>query len=629
MRALVKGGASLDVYQVSDTSTIGLLQLALLGENLKMVETLLELGLDPNQKDLQYETGMHHAAKIGKLELIKLLVETGKVDINAISCTGFTPLSQLFFSNQRPHNTDVVRAEGDEDEEDSGEGKKDTEETIFRDPVSEDLIKIGEYLVSKGAKVQIEDKDVPEKSVRNVMGSNNNRWGRHQHLDTDRAWLRNNVTQIVSLAARIQSKRLIDFAIKHGADVNNIDSNSQTPMDLIHTTLENVNNNIKQNKKDHVMLTTEQMKKYKKDSMEYFVLNKYKKSQLGASTFKEYQENKKKQLSTLKSQSTKLQEIKSALTKEKAKKFVNLKLTGKDSYLKDDQKNIGQSWYDSSVQEKVIFSYSLVPEHAPGMYAFARPYEEKQFKKYHELFSAIWKGDISKIENLTIKKPPSQQLHIASCCSLTGMSTLMFAAYRNDSKTLKRLLEICAEQFSPIEEVADDKDPVAINNYELANLMRYMRPKDLLRGAPRRQMPKKKIDPNAKQDDKINCLTSPKTLLMYKNRNDNTNLIHLCVNDKSNDCLQTLLSYPEDKILHNNYQPEGKKEEKGIFQELLLERESHQFTPFELAISKGNTSAAKTLLQAGGIDGKKIFFAKLIWVNQSTFIFFPHSWKFG
>lgn len=90
-----------------------------------------------------------------------------------------------------------------------------------------------------------------------------------------------------------------------------------------------------------------------------------------------------------------------------------------------------------------------------------------------EFFEAVKRGDIAKIEELTIKQPIGKQVHVCSVSMTSRRSPIMVAVMAKNSKVAVRLLEIATEQYTPLPTKKDDKDKnsLVMNNYELANLM--------------------------------------------------------------------------------------------------------------------------------------------------------------
>ena len=78
------------------------------------------------------------------MEIIKLIVENGKVDINLVCQSGNTPLSLLISSNIHKKPDDV---------EDDVEISNDNQLKILKDPLTDNLFEKIKYLVSKGANV--------------------------------------------------------------------------------------------------------------------------------------------------------------------------------------------------------------------------------------------------------------------------------------------------------------------------------------------------------------------------------------------------------------------------------------------------------------------------------------------
>uniref|UniRef100_A0A3B5AH39 Uncharacterized protein n=1 Tax=Stegastes partitus TaxID=144197 RepID=A0A3B5AH39_9TELE len=51
-------------------------------------------------------TGLHHAAKLGNLEIVSMLLETGQVDVNAQDSGGWTP---IIWAAEHKH-VDVIKS---------------------------------------------------------------------------------------------------------------------------------------------------------------------------------------------------------------------------------------------------------------------------------------------------------------------------------------------------------------------------------------------------------------------------------------------------------------------------------------------------------------------------------------
>eukprot|EP01091_Cochliopodium_minus_P014082 TRINITY_DN470_c0_g2_i1.p1 TRINITY_DN470_c0_g2~~TRINITY_DN470_c0_g2_i1.p1 ORF type:complete len:1824 (-),score=771.42 TRINITY_DN470_c0_g2_i1:113-5584(-) len=619
VRELKNGGASFDEVYIVGSATVSLLQLAILGGSVPTIQALLKLGLDANQKNNQFETGLHHAAKSANLEIVKIIVEHGKPDLNVISSDGHTPLSLMLQSNigKGLESKDEESEESEDETPKFGRfppmkkmktrrygGYKNYNNNIIKECFSDEIIDIVKYLVDKGAKVHLLEKDIPEKQVRQQMetGRRNHYWGRNNDEETDRQWLRNNVNQPITIAADNNSKKLLEYLVEEEADINWITSQFKTPLDTISKQIENYENIIENyDDNNHIYKIINQMKTYKQDSLEWFILNEHKQNHLGENTIKEWEEARKKSKSEHKESLKYLKSIQDFLTKNKAKKFLNLTLIKKDDYMKPQQKDKNRTSPKPKKRVKkreekdIVFKYCPIDDVSNRRWG-RNDYNEKDTPDYHKLFKAIWNGDIKEVEKLTIKRPVGKQLHVCSRSSLTGWSTLYIAIFKKNTDMIKRLIEIVKEQYTPPEEEKEEEETPAINNYELVALMKTARPGDLKRGAQQTRK-KKRIDPN-NIDPNVNCLTSLYSFLAYKDDSTNFNILHCCAYSRSNECLQVILEFfKDDKLKYLN--EEGKEEK---LEELLVDRGFRDFTPFELSIARGNVEGARILLKAGGID---------------------------
>ena len=252
----------------------------------------------------------------------------------------------------------------------------------------------------------------------------------------------------------------------------------------------------------------------------------------------------------------------------------------------------------SAKQEDIQFLYGPITDISSHNYYWGnQQYPKEEQADYHKLFKAIWEGNITEVENLTIKRPIGQQLHVCSKQNLFGWSSLYFAISKNNSAMVKRLIEIVKEQYTPpILDKQEEDDTPAINNYELVALMNNVNPKKLRRGAERRN--KNLKNQNQLENPNLNCLTSLFSYLSYKDHNTRFNVLHCCAYSRSNTCLDEILTFIHDNKMKQKNQ-EGNEEN---LKDLLVDRGYKQFTPFELAIARGNVEGARKLLVAGGID---------------------------
>uniref|UniRef100_A0A6Q2YM74 Euchromatic histone-lysine N-methyltransferase 2 n=1 Tax=Esox lucius TaxID=8010 RepID=A0A6Q2YM74_ESOLU len=86
---LVQAGAKLDVQ---DKSMRTPLLEAIVNNHVDVTKYLVQSGACVYQTEEDGYTGLHHASKLGNLEIVTLLLETGQVDINAQDSGGWTPI---------------------------------------------------------------------------------------------------------------------------------------------------------------------------------------------------------------------------------------------------------------------------------------------------------------------------------------------------------------------------------------------------------------------------------------------------------------------------------------------------------------------------------------------------------
>ncbi len=83
-------GANAEAVETDDKFNI--LFSAVLYNNVEALNTLLDLGVDPNMKDYFGLSALHHAALIGNVDMISILVKHHKADVNIQDDIGMTPL---------------------------------------------------------------------------------------------------------------------------------------------------------------------------------------------------------------------------------------------------------------------------------------------------------------------------------------------------------------------------------------------------------------------------------------------------------------------------------------------------------------------------------------------------------
>ena len=115
-------------------------------------------------------------------------------------------------------------------------------------------------------------------------------------------------------------------------------------------------------------------------------MNEYKEEFLQNKTIKKWEESRKKRRIALKSSLKYLGTIKTVLTKNKAKKFTAVKLTQKDAYLKDEQKNHYHYKQTREKSEDIKFHYGPIEDVSSHQYYWRHnSYPEKDNESYHKV----------------------------------------------------------------------------------------------------------------------------------------------------------------------------------------------------------------------------------------------------
>lgn len=70
------------INNLSSIEGLGAIHIAIFMENTQMIKLLLEYGADPNLRDKSQNTPAHCAVKIGNIEILKILYDTGKCNFN-------------------------------------------------------------------------------------------------------------------------------------------------------------------------------------------------------------------------------------------------------------------------------------------------------------------------------------------------------------------------------------------------------------------------------------------------------------------------------------------------------------------------------------------------------------------
>lgn len=93
VKLLLQAGANPDIGGIDDPP----LHRAVLIERVDIIQTLMEAGANPNHLNASNFTPLMVAANNGKFEIVKLLVETGSVYINARNEEGETALDKAIY----------------------------------------------------------------------------------------------------------------------------------------------------------------------------------------------------------------------------------------------------------------------------------------------------------------------------------------------------------------------------------------------------------------------------------------------------------------------------------------------------------------------------------------------------
>ncbi|KAM4630901.1 histone-lysine N-methyltransferase EHMT2 [Polymixia lowei] len=100
---LVQAGAKVDAR---DKALRSPLLEAIINNHVEVTRYLVQSGASVYHAEDDGYTGLHHAAKLGNLDIVNLLLETGQVDINAQDSGGWTP---IIWAAEHKH-VDVIRA---------------------------------------------------------------------------------------------------------------------------------------------------------------------------------------------------------------------------------------------------------------------------------------------------------------------------------------------------------------------------------------------------------------------------------------------------------------------------------------------------------------------------------------
>lgn len=226
------------------------LHLAIHGQHKEMVELLIENGADVNNRDSDYDTPLIKASQTGNAGIIKALIKGG-ADVNAADMSGKTALHHLIISGDMETIAMLIDGGANVNAADN-----DGSTPIFGVPMSDGHRKIGEYLISKGAEINIKDGEgtsllqhtaimgtgemletLKNKGVRImdvfdavIMGN----------VESAAKFIDENPTLLNSgnpagftplhFAAMTGNKPMLDMLLKKGADVYSLTKNGQSPL---------------------------------------------------------------------------------------------------------------------------------------------------------------------------------------------------------------------------------------------------------------------------------------------------------------------------------------------------------------------------------------------------------------
>lgn len=224
-----------NILRINDEGK-SLLHYAARGGNTSIIQCLLEKGISPNITDKCYITPLHEAAFYNRLDAIKLLIQQG-AQINIRNAFGRTALHDA-----------VTRQSGWE-------------------AVSDTWTALVEFLIAKGAEVDcidnndetpldkaIKERNLPVATLLLSAGANPRRRSRALITPLHRAaylrefaivqlllknkasvhdqncWGRTALHDVAASPVLIHCKDLIALLLQHGADINCVDENGETPL---------------------------------------------------------------------------------------------------------------------------------------------------------------------------------------------------------------------------------------------------------------------------------------------------------------------------------------------------------------------------------------------------------------
>lgn len=593
--------------------TYTLLHLALINNHIKTLELLLELGAPIGQLDLKSENVLHKAASLLNLDACVILTEwkKEKLDINAFGQGSKTALTKAMASTA--HSS--VNVDG--------------EDRTYKDPCTDQKYEVVEYLISVGAKIAFDEKDLPADRAQPGHHGGFGGGAKNKALST-RAMFRNFLgdNMPIVVATCLMSPRLIKLLLDN--KVNLKFPLKQMPLDIVQKHIENTESSLKEDPISKAYLSY--LKKQKPGDKSSYSSFEFKKFYANAkqhrgrgfrvkrtprvlpgqaysakATVNPEDEQKKYQQHQLKTWKA----IQKLLQDAGAQKLAELKLTAQDDDLKNQlaqpkHGGFGFGHQQAPKHEKPTYTYSNIAEAIPGMYRSNQAYEQSVQANYFKFFNAVWNGSEKEIKTLCETPAIGKQVHVASFVSSnSGFSALQLAILKNHPNTIRELLRICTLQFTPIATGAavESEKTRALNNYELAALMDRIKPGEYLNKAGHSvNQALEKVDPNAPKTQ-LNCVTSPASVILFKNGRSQDNVAHIAARYGCADSLKALLSFIKDNdVKVPKYTTTDTKAERNpttLLDDLLSATNNKNLTPFETALATGNIEIAEILLQAG------------------------------
>ncbi len=226
------------------------LHLAIHGQHKEMVKLLIENGADVNARDSDYDTPLIKAAQTGNNEIIRALIKAG-ADVNAADMSGKTALHHLIMSGDMESIALLTEGGANVNAADN-----DGMTPIFGVPVSDGLMEIVEYLISKGAEINIKDGEGTSLLQHTaIMGAGDMveilKQSEVLTSDVFDSVVKGNVESVEKLidekpallnsgnpagftplhfASMTGNKTILDMLLKKGADVHLLTKNGQSPL---------------------------------------------------------------------------------------------------------------------------------------------------------------------------------------------------------------------------------------------------------------------------------------------------------------------------------------------------------------------------------------------------------------